>query len=483
MVLQRAIVPGTLTALVVVLGAIRLGRASLWLDEATSRALARAQWNAFVDVASAKEANMSLYYAALRAWRAAFGDSETALRSLSVLAAAAAIPLLWLLAVKLFDRTVATIACALLAVNAFVLHHAHQTRGYTLVMTLVIASTLLFVRAVEHSSVARWAAYAVVAAASVYTHFFAGLLIPVHALALIAVRTRIRWRDVLAGAAILAVLLSPLALFMQSQEGAQVAWIPKTTLRTVAPTFEALTGLGGKPLLVAYFIACAAGVVTLFAGARAARWKWLLMFAWAGMPAAIAFGVSLAVPIVRPQYLIVIVPALALLAASALTALSRWPRAAAAAALAGLAVAAMPSMYRGLQTHDWRSAARWMISSSRQSDAAVFYAYYGVVPFSYYAQRLHGPLYDAEFPPAVWDSRDIVRSQPLAPRLDRVLSHTRIWLVLNNARTDRPTAELAVLLNELGRSYRRTMYREFQGGIRIGLYERTGFTPSDGALA
>lgn len=185
----------------------------------------------------------------------------------------------------------------------------------------------------------------------------------------------------------MALAAAPLALFMLGQKGGQIAWIPETTIRTVVPTFKALVGFGGLPLLAGYFIACGLGLLALRRLRKAGNLaNGMLILAWSVIPTVVCLGVSLAIPIVRPQYLIVIVPGLCILAAAGLDAL-RSSVAVGTAALLLLIMASttLPAMYKNIETHDWRGATRFMLSQAEGSDGVVFYVYYGWTPFAYYA--------------------------------------------------------------------------------------------------
>lgn len=453
-----------------VLGAIKLGSASVWLDEAVSANLASVPLREFLDLAGSKEANMSLYYLLLRPIRWING-SEWALRSLSVAAQTLSIPLLYRLGLR-FDRGVAITAAGLLAINGFVVHYAHQARGYTLTLLLVVASTLLVVRATEKSSTGRWVAFGVVAGLGLYVHFFTFFVLVGQLTALTMVKQlRPNPRHWIAIAAPLATLIAPLAVFARSQRGGQIAWIPRTTFSTVVPTFKALVGLGGKALLVAYFVAAAAGAMAILFRRR--RPLGILILFTASVPVVLAFAVSLAVPILRPQYLIVAIPGLSLLAALGIQSLGHiGARLAAAGLVAALAISALPNTYATLETHDWRGAAHFLAANGRPDDRLVFYAYYGWTPTWFYASTLKG-VPPATFPSAPWTTPSIVTEQPLAPMVPLAIAGRRMWLVLNNARTDRPTDELALLLTSLKASgFKPGLYREFRGGIRVRVFER-----------
>jgi hypothetical protein len=71
-----------LAALGAILAFVRLGSKSLWIDEASTLAVAELPWRSFWEPVEREAANMGLYYVALRGWVAAFGDGVAAARSL-----------------------------------------------------------------------------------------------------------------------------------------------------------------------------------------------------------------------------------------------------------------------------------------------------------------------------------------------------------------------------------------------------------------
>ncbi|MHB8510591.1 MAG: glycosyltransferase family 39 protein [Actinomycetota bacterium] len=466
-----------ITVAAAVLGFFRIGNASLWLDESVSVNLARVPFTKFASIAAHKEANMALYYLLLRLWML-FGSSEGWIRGLSALAGVATIPVLYVLCSKLFGRTVALIAASLLTVNGFFIHYQHEARSYALAAFAVTVSTLLLVRATEKSTMQRWLAYGAVAGLSLYVHFFAGFVVLAQALMIVVrVIRRSLDREALFSLLPIAALAAPIGLFLTTQKAGQIAWIPATTLRSVVPTFKAITGLGGLPLLALYFVACVAGSIFILRMPREKRWSGTLVVLWFAVPTVLMFGISLITPLVRPQYLSVAVPPLVVLASLGVSWLrKKIPIVIALAVVVALAGSELPSGYRHLQTHDWRSAERFVASNSHPGDGIVFYYYYGWTPFSFYADQEPGKVPTSRYPASSWSASSFVVDQPLAPYLSTATRDPRIWLVLNNARTDHPTAELSSLLEGINTSYSLVEQREFQGGIRIRLYVRVTAT-------
>jgi hypothetical protein len=134
------IVIAGLIALTAVIQFSRLGSAPLWLDEGYSHAISGMSWREiWIDV-SAFDVHPKLYYFLLKIWRI-FGESEFALRSLSVVGALLTIPFIYYLGRIVSDpasRLPAAFAATLFALSPFHLDYALQARPYTW-LTLSVA--------------------------------------------------------------------------------------------------------------------------------------------------------------------------------------------------------------------------------------------------------------------------------------------------------------------------------------------------------
>ncbi len=146
-----------LVAIIAIGAALRmlhLGAPSFWLDEALSVDFARLPWPRFVQLMQTRELNMLPYYLLLRAW-IHLGTAEWIVRSLSVICSITTLPILYRLGVRLFGVRVGQIGVTLLALHPYHIRFAQEARGYSLMVLLVTASTLLLVRATEFSSAIR----------------------------------------------------------------------------------------------------------------------------------------------------------------------------------------------------------------------------------------------------------------------------------------------------------------------------------------
>jgi len=428
--------PAAATVVAAVLGLLFLGSKSFWLDESFSAAAARLSLTGLWHLAVDSQANMSLYYALLHEWRAV-GESEFALRSLSVLFATASVPVVWAVARRLFDEATAAVAAFLLALNGFLLQYAQEARGYSLVVLLVSVASLLFLRAAERPTAGRLAVYALVGGLSLYAHLYAGLVLLGHAVAA-ALRHEGRRRLAAAFAAI-GLLGLPLVLFVLFRDSGQVAFLSRPGPIELVKTFAHLGG--GRGPVLAY---AALGIFALWAARRelaeprsATGWRWSFLLLWALLPIAVSFAASQGKPFFRPFYLIVCLPPVVIVVARGLVLVpSRRLRGAAAGVVVALALLELGLWYGTYDKEDWRAAERHVAANARPGDAIGFYAPYARIPFEYYALRGDADAVRPGYPPAPWGRlplRHATFDDPsmrfAAPLLAR---SPRVWIVLSH---------------------------------------------------
>ena len=101
-----------------VLGTVRLGSESVWLDELMSIQMVTGTWANLWGWFLFLPEQHPLYYLLLRPWLAVLGDSATALRSLSLVFGVATVPLMYVLGRDLVDSRTGVVAGARVAVWA-----------------------------------------------------------------------------------------------------------------------------------------------------------------------------------------------------------------------------------------------------------------------------------------------------------------------------------------------------------------------------
>jgi 4-amino-4-deoxy-L-arabinose transferase-like glycosyltransferase len=110
------------------------------------------------------------------------GSPETTIRLPSILLGTATVPLVYLLGKRTVGRAAALLAAAFTALSPFLIFYSVEARAYATLTFLAVLSALALINAVERRSRGWWAAYAVVTAAMLYTHYTAVFVIAVEAL-------------------------------------------------------------------------------------------------------------------------------------------------------------------------------------------------------------------------------------------------------------------------------------------------------------
>ncbi|WP_188939606.1 glycosyltransferase family 39 protein [Nakamurella endophytica] len=164
--------------LVVLLGVLlRLHSPSaLWLDEAQSVGISALPVPQLFD-ALRQDGSPPLYYLLLHVWIQAFGTGDDAVRSLSVVAGLASLPLAYLAGRRTGGRRAGVAALLLVAANPFAVRYATETRMYALLLLLVLVLVVVADRARERPSPARLVWVSVVCGLLALTHYWALFLL------------------------------------------------------------------------------------------------------------------------------------------------------------------------------------------------------------------------------------------------------------------------------------------------------------------
>jgi mannosyltransferase len=249
-----------LGALIVLGGVLRfstLGVQSFDIDESVTVSLLHQGLGGMLKSLPHTESTPPLYYLVAWLWSRLFGLGEVGLRSLSAVFGTLMIPLAHTTARRLISRRAGLIAAALTAVSPWLLWYSQEARAYALFALLGLASFAAFLRARDDPSRGSLAAWALLSALALATHYFALFMIGPEALWLLA-DGRARRSALAAGAFVAAagLALMPLALeqahgirakagFLQTPLSSRLSSIPtRFLLGEGAPS-------GGRAALVA----------------------------------------------------------------------------------------------------------------------------------------------------------------------------------------------------------------------------------------
>ena len=375
------------------LGCFHLGDESLWRDEGFTAMVTGGSWGSVLDHARDLDSNMFSYNLLLHAWRIVGGDSEAALRSLSVVATAAAVFVVFMVGSRLYGDAAGVIAGLVLAIAPFGVRYAQEARSYALLVLLVSVASYLFIIGIERPSWPTWICYSVVAALACYTHLFGGLVVLAHASSLMFLGRHNRpWRHVAGAAALLAGLLLPLGVLLAGRPTSQIDWISRPTLYDVAAATARVSG--GSVLVLVFGTFCAVLFILAWQAWSDDRtslqtWRYGFTASWIAVPPAAALAFSIAVkPIFFDRYLIVVLPGLAVAAGLVIARLRRvWMIAAVLAVVVGLSALRIADWYERPTFEDWRGAVEYVAKSATPADGVVFCSTHGRPPFEFYELR------------------------------------------------------------------------------------------------
>ena len=433
-----------LLALAVVTGAWFRFRAlatkSFWFDEGISTGIARLDWPNFAHLLWVREANMALYYVLLKLWMA-FGMSEFYVRTLSIIFALAAIPVVYALGARLFGARAGLIAAALLSVNAFHVRYSQDARAYTLVVFLCALSSWLWVRCMDDPTPRNWRLYTLASILTVYSHFYGILVVLAQWLSLIQVPREKRPPTAFRYLRFFAYGMLPIAVFLWRAGSQPMNWLHRPDGPVLRHFFQSMAGNGGAILLGLYILTWIAAAYARVRSERAQRWRYDFLFIWLAFPIVAVVAASQFRSIFLARYLIVCLPASVLLAAAGIARLRNVIQAGLLLAMGVLSIGGVLSYHQrdfDVGRDDWRGATQYVLSHAEPGDGIFFYSAPGRIPFEYYRTLLGHSARDPEvlYP---YSGEQITYRDFLVKPLAEVLQNPppdrrRVWLFLNEHR-------------------------------------------------
>ena len=358
-----------LTALGAALRFPTLDRQSFWLDELVTVSLLDHGLGDVLREVPRSEATPFLYYLVGWAWGSLFGLGEVGIRSLSALAGTATIPVAYGAGAVMVSRRAGVVTAALVAVNPFLIWYAQEARSYALFALLGAGTVLAFGHALRGSR--GWlAAWAVLSALALATHYYAVFLVGAEVVWLL-LRSRPRRPAVLATLVPVATLAAQAPLLLEQRGNGEavtgsslvdrIAGIPKNLVVGYSFPAEAL-GSALAALLVLVGVALLARVAAperrgaLIAGSLAA----------AVILIPIVLAVGGADYLVARNTIVAVVPAAVCVGAGFAT--GRLGLAAAAIlCLLSAGIALAPALDTSYGRTDWRGAAAPLATTTGSS--------------------------------------------------------------------------------------------------------------------
>ncbi|AUT02016.1 hypothetical protein CLI64_17395 [Nostoc sp. CENA543] len=134
-----------------------------------------------------------LYFIIARYWVQCFGDSVTAIRSLSVLASILALPMMYWLCLEIFQNIyIAYFSVAFLAVSPFHILYSQEARPFSFWITVILFSSAALLQAQRSNTARSWIIYSLSVSIGLWSFLLSILVYAAHTF-YILVSERFRW--------------------------------------------------------------------------------------------------------------------------------------------------------------------------------------------------------------------------------------------------------------------------------------------------
>ncbi|MBG6182591.1 mannosyltransferase [Arthrobacter sp. CAN_A214] len=384
-VAQKSRVPSIailLGVLQLIIGSASSARATFWGDEAATLTATNRTLGELAELVWQVDAVHSAYYVLQGAYMSFVGTSPLPARLTSTVVVALSVAGIVVLGSRLVSARAGTYAGVVAIFLPGLAWTSTELRSFSFTAFLAVATILLLESATRNGGAARWFAYAVALAASIWMFVFAALLILPCAVLIWSRRTMGPglWATAAAVAA-----SAPIIALTATQTG-QVAWINQSPTELTGSVLVGQYFFGQRSHevdssgLVVFAWALAALTAFLLAGLanryRRRGWKpeIVLAAAWVILPTAIIVAVTvLGKPLYQERYLTFTIPGLCILIGAALAAMPM--RAGLAAAIAFCLLAApilVTQKTEGFKPDNYLAVARFVESQKGPASTAVY---------------------------------------------------------------------------------------------------------------
>lgn len=454
----------------------RLGYQSLRGDEGITYVYSLRPLAELFEIMRVTSPHPPVYYTSIRGWMTLAGNTEFALRFLSVVAGVLLVASMAAIGRMIWDARLGLLAAALVALNPYQIFYAQDARSYPLVTLLGVLSTISLWQALRTGAWRYWVAYGLTTLLGIYTHYYAFFIVVFQGLFVTWDWRRRRsfpWQYATIGLVVVVLFLPWISY----------SWGLLTGYRGMAETtgvvgsiWRPLMAFTGGQLLssqfawinaVAFLPLLVLGTVGLWQERRLAA---LLTVLYLTVPLIGVYVASRFRPIFNERYLMVASPAFYLLIAAALLWIIKsrkvWHTTIPlllVMALLATGVLALSNHYFNSQfakSPPWRDVMDYIADQARPGDALIYTSPLPTIPY-YNQDRL--PSYLIPYAP---DTSLPEAEQQLQNVLGR---HRRVWLV--PAESDRWVSyEVEPWLDRHSARLDQTFFRI----IHIGLYESPG---------
>jgi mannosyltransferase len=384
---HRKIVAAVL--LIVILGftlrVYHLGRESLWLDEAAGVRTALLSPAEIINEVSVKY-HPPLYFLLLHGWIGIGGESEFSVRLLSALIGTFSIFLIYRVGRLIFNQVSGVLAALLLCLSQFHIFYSQETRMYSLVLLLTLASMYYFLKLIRgEDSLSDKVCYILFSVLLLYTHNVAIFIIAAQNLFIFSSvffprnRSGIDLKRWLLLQGVLVIFYGPwlIVLFKQLYQVSHSRWsVPRPGMPTLLHVFVCYGATRRLALIFALLLLSAAIDFHRPARPRFRRsdgGEIYLLLVWLMVPVLLPFIISqIFTPIYIHKVTIGALPALYLLAGRGIDRIRiRVLRIAVVTLIVILALLNLKHYYEQSFRDQWRDVANYIDSFAADGDLVI----------------------------------------------------------------------------------------------------------------
>lgn len=420
-----------------------LATQSLWIDEGFTAYLVTLPTSQLL-TGLITDRHPPLYFLLLQSWTMFCGVSEFALRYFSVVTSVLTVAVVYQLARRLAGQAIGLVSASLLTFAPLHIWYAQEARMYSLLTLLTVLHVGLAWKLLQRPGVSTWLAYLLVGTCMFYTAYVSIFVMAFETLIALAVAVASRrWRFLAKWATVqmaIGLIALPWLPILIRQMGRPLSWVGRPGLSTLGGTvLRVFFGAQEAYLEPTYLLAVClclllfslGGVVYLRQPGKP-RVSAGFTAGWAILPILLIVGVSQIYPIYQNKQLLMLLPAMLILAAMSLQAQDRPRRLATTALLCSLWLFALHNQYFTPQKQDWRGVAAYVDEHGTSDDLIYINASGGMLALNYY---LRGSYQEDAYPRVFTvENGGYVGETATASSVDALLSplahqHRRIWLI------------------------------------------------------
>lgn len=393
-----------------------LSSESIWIDETFSLKFSR-------DI-NEDLGHPPLYFLFLGYWTDLFGNSEFAIRFLSVIFGSLSILLLYFFAGLLFNKKAALLSTFIFSINPFHIYLSQQARMYSLFTLFSLLSLYYFLRVLKEKKKVNYGLYFIFNLLNLYTHYFAVYVLFIEILYFILFykNFKLKLKDFILTNLLVLILFSPQFLkiyngFLSITSDFNYGLKPEEYFFSI---FNSFLGWNTAFTIIVFSLF----LIGLLRIKNIDKKLNLFGIFYVLLPLVIGFFLSFKMAI-APRHFIFILPIYIMFVSKGLINIKyKWIQILLISGILFISGFKLAEDYSKPNHAQWREVVEYIEKNSQKNDIILFDAGYTQLPFDYYYK---GNLTRIR----LWTSVNLTKNKIFYNKIKLKLK-TRVWLILSD---------------------------------------------------